>query len=280
VQSKKQELAEYGNIKREYLAKVNEFICRFNVTQTEDKRLALEQIGKVCEEYGVAVKAIGNVVAEMDKFGSDKSFLSSSDKNVLSLDSVHKEKIRLQDEYDFNMRELAKNQASVRYYDELSAILPELEEQKIQLTEKQVQYVEDYQLLTLTADFLKKADENLKVKYRAPLQESLNKYLKLIAGESVSAKIDIDLAVTVEENGTEKVTDYYSKGYQNLFEICKRFALTDVLFKGEKPFIVLDDPFYNLDDSKLNASLELIQKLSKEYQLIYFVCHESRMPNV
>jgi uncharacterized protein YhaN len=127
---------------------------------------------------------------------------------------------------------------------------------------------------------LKKADENLKVKYRAPLQESLNKYLKLIAGEKVSANIDIDLTVTIEENGSEKVTDYYSKGYQNLFEICKRFALTSVLFKGEKPFIILDDPFYNLDDEKLRQALQLIDKLSQEYQIVYFVCHESRNPNV
>ncbi|MBQ8426463.1 MAG: hypothetical protein IJX16_01740 [Clostridia bacterium] len=276
VQKKKQELIDYGKIKAEYLNKVDAFISLFNLSQTEDKRLALEELNKVVEDYGATVKALGYAIAEIDKFGNDKSFLNGNKMQIENLENVHKERERLQEEYDFKMRELAKNQASVRYYDEMTAILPELEEQKIQLAEKQAQYKDDFELLNLTAEFMKKADENLKIKYRAPLQESLDKYLKYVAGDKVVAKIDIDLNVTVEENGAQKVTDYYSKGYQNLFEICKRFALTDVLFKGEKPFIILDDPFYNLDDKKLLSAIELIKKLSSEYQIIYFVCHESR----
>ena len=88
--------------------------------------------------------------------------------------------------------------------------------------------------------------------------------------------IDVDLKVSVEEKGQQMATDYYSKGYQNLFEICKRFALVDVLFTGEKPFIILDDPFYNLDDKKLTQAVDLIKKLSNEYQILYLICHDSR----
>ena len=98
----------------------------------------------------------------------------------------------------------------------------------------------------------------------------------LLGGGLVDANIDIDLNVTVNEKHGVKVTDYYSKGYQNLFEICKRFALTDVLFSDEKPFIILDDPFYNLDDEKLVSALDLIKKLSNEYQILYLICHDSR----
>ena len=98
----------------------------------------------------------------------------------------------------------------------------------------------------------------------------------MILGENVQAKIDIDMNVTIEEKSGEKQTEYYSKGYRNLFEICKRFALTDVLFTSEKPFIILDDPFYNLDDEKLISALKLVKNLSEEYQILYFVCHESR----
>jgi hypothetical protein len=134
---------------------------------------------------------------------------------------------------------------------------------------------EEYKLLTTTVKFLKQADENLKVKYREPLQQSLDKYLTYIDGKR-NANIDVDLKLTINENGVSKEVDYYSKGYQNLYDICKRFALTDVLFTGEKPFIILDDPFYNLDDEKLNKALELIKNLSQEYQIIYLVCHESR----
>jgi uncharacterized protein YhaN len=88
--------------------------------------------------------------------------------------------------------------------------------------------------------------------------------------------VDVDLKVTVNDNLGAKDTAYYSKGYKNLFEICKRFALTSVLYKEEKPFIILDDPFTNLDDTKLNEALSLVKELSSEYQIIYMVCHESR----
>ena len=111
------------------------------------------------------------------------------------------------------------------------------------------------------------------------MQQSLNKYINYVDDQNSQAKIDIDLTVSVIESSGEKSTDYYSKGYQNLFEICKRFALTDVLFTGEKPFIILDDPFYNLDGEKLYSALNLIKKLSQEYQIIYFVCHDSRKVN-
>ncbi len=61
-----------------------------------------------------------------------------------------------------------------------------------------------------------------------------------------------------------------------MFEICKRFALIDVLFKDEKPFMILDDPFTDLDDEKVKKSLNLLKTLSEEYQVLYLVCHDSR----
>lgn len=276
VQKKKEELQAYTTIKREYTDKVDAYISRFNTWKVEERSLALEQITKITIEISSLEKSIERAYAQLSILGKEQNFLQNQNACEINLDSVHAEKDAIQEEYDSKMRELTRNQANARYYDELSAILPELEEQKIQLIEKQAQYREDYELLSLTAELLKKADENLKIKYRTPLQDSLNKYLRFIAGENINAKIDIDLNITIEEKGAEKATDYYSKGYRNLFEICKRFALTDVLFKGEKPFVVLDDPFYNLDDGKLALSIELIKKLSNEYQIIYFVCHESR----
>ena len=198
-----------------------------------------------------------------------------TERGIVDLETLKMKMSSAQREYTQKANELADKKASVKRYEEYADKLADLEGKRAEKLENIQKYKEDYDVLCLTADYLKKADENLKVKYRAPLQESLNKYLKLI-DESKDAQIDIDLNLTAIEKGGEKSTEYYSKGYQNLFEICKRFALIDVLFAGEKPFIILDDPFYNLDDEKLLKSLELIKKLSDEYQILYFICHESR----
>ena len=154
--------------------------------------------------------------------------------------------------------------------------LTDMENRRAELTEKLIESERELKILTLTSDYMKKADETLKTRYRAPLQNSLNKYFKMIAGEKFQVAVDTDMKVSVNALGAERETEFFSKGYRNLFEICKRFALTDILFTAEKPFIILDDPFSNLDDEKTGAAIELVKKLSSEYQIIYLVCHESR----
>ena len=41
--------------------------------------------------------------------------------------------------------------------------------------------------------------------------------------------------------------------------------------------MILDDPFVNLDDDKLEQGKKMLSRLSGEYQTIYFTCHESRV---
>ena len=67
-----------------------------------------------------------------------------------------------------------------------------------------------------------------------------------------------------------------SAGYKDLIGICMRFALVDAMYPGEKPFLILDDPFVNLDDEKLARGRRLLAVLSQDYQVIYFTCHGSR----
>jgi uncharacterized protein YhaN len=55
-----------------------------------------------------------------------------------------------------------------------------------------------------------------------------------------------------------------------------RFALVDAMYQGEKPFLVLDDPFVNLDEDKMEKGTRLLKQISREYQILYFTCHESR----
>ncbi len=58
-----------------------------------------------------------------------------------------------------------------------------------------------------------------------------------------------------------------------------RLALIDCLYPDEKPFVIFDDPFINLDDEKLDICKNLMKNIANSYQLIYFTCHESRKIN-
>ena len=261
----------------EYSSKLNAYLTRYNLPNGCDMLSAFNLIKDSAYKKSAAQEAVLRIQNQLKEFEGVKEEFSLPTDNLQNLDEL-KAKLKLvQDEYSSKATALASKKASLTFHEQLDSEIVDLENKKAELLSKLEEYESEYKILLLTIEYLNKADESLKIKYRAPLQQSLDKYLAHIDKNS-KAFIDVDLVVTVDEQTGQKSTEYYSKGYQNLFEICKRFALTDVLFTNEKPFIILDDPFYNLDDNKLTASLELIKKLSLEYQIIYLVCHESRMP--
>ena len=50
----------------------------------------------------------------------------------------------------------------------------------------------------------------------------------------------------------------------------------DAMYDMEKPFLIFDDPFVNLDEKRLEGAMGFLEKISHDYQIIYFSCHESR----
>lgn len=133
-----------------------------------------------------------------------------------------------------------------------------------------------YNILDKTREYLSRAKEEFSSHYLKGMTEGFEKYFKLISGGDSNISIDTTLNTKIEEYGEKKEIDYLSSGYKDLIGICIRFALIDALFENEKPFIILDDPFVNLDNEKIEKAKEIVKELSQKYQVIYFVCHESR----
>lgn len=276
VNERRNKLAECIELQKQYAFKVESFYNSYNIPQDVNGLSAAHFVVDAVKKSLHVSEKLKEVDEKLAAYNGDISVLSP-EKVVYEDVNMLRETLRVkQTQYGDKARELTSKKNSLNKYIQASEELNDMEAKKAELELRMESYKAEYDVLVKTADFLKQADENLKVKYRAPLQNSLDKYLSLIDGGENKVKIDVDLNVTAIEKGKEFDTGYYSKGYQNLFEICKRFALTDVLFTGEKPFIILDDPFYNLDDQKIVAAIDLIKKLSQEYQIIYFVCHESR----
>ena len=65
---------------------------------------------------------------------------------------------------------------------------------------------------------------------------------------------------------------------------CVRLAMIDAMYtdggrkkNGYLPPLLLDDPFVNLDEGHLAAAKELLSEIAERFQILYFVCHESRI---
>ncbi len=153
--------------------------------------------------------------------------------------------------------------------------LDSLNEKRSEIVEEINQLENEYNTIKLTSDFLKESQTKLLEKYVKPMRDSVNKYVSLFFKNN-DYNIDINFKFQfITENGIKEL-DSYSRGLQTIINLCMRLALIDCLYPNEKPFVILDDPFVNFDDSKLELSKNLIKSISDKYQIVYYTCHESR----
>lgn len=208
---------------------------------------------------------------------------------VLSPDTPEEEMLLSSEEISNNMdmvvREMEETEKAIKMYNDR---LNELNEKRILISEKELELEgllikkgekeQLYKLVSKTGEYLKMAKENLNTKYTRPVMERFcNYYNKIIPDAAQDFSIDANINLTKIEEGMQRPVTSLSSGYQDFIDICLRFALIDVMYEEEKPFIVLDDPFVNLDEAKIKKAVMLLKEISNSYQIIYFTCHESRM---
>ena len=167
-----------------------------------------------------------------------------------------------------------------RQIDELEEKLEYLNECENELDELNESYekkIHKFKLLKETGSLLEEAKAAFTAKYTAPIKKGFDKYYGMITGEPDNTyRLDANISLSHKELGLDRDTKFLSMGYKDLVGVCMRMALVDAMFEREKPFIIFDDSFVNLDKDKVDAGIRFIDKLAGEYQIIYFTCHESR----
>jgi len=110
-----------------------------------------------------------------------------------------------------------------------------------------------------------------------PLIDSFSDYLyKLTDGKYRIAKLDDKFQIELEsENGKRLPADIHklSFGTSDSTALALRFALFENMFKEEESFIILDDCLVNLDPSRRERAIELIQEFSDKHQVIFSTCN-------
>lgn len=273
IDDKQAEIEKLTKVKMESTSFVEQFLGYYelaNLTYKDALRVLIDNV----EQYKNSTLSIEKIDEELSLIDT-KDFIENQ-KIVGDLMLLKNELSELKRNIQEKSEYLSRRKLALRQYEERHYAITDYESQEAELVEKLNEYQSEYEILNLTTEFLKQADENLRIAYRQPLKDSLNKYLSYITGVSINADIDVDLNVHINESSGAKDREYYSKGYQNIIEICKRLALNDIIFADEKPFIILDDPFYNLDEKNLKGALDVTKGISNDYQIIYLTCHDSR----
>lgn len=143
--------------------------------------------------------------------------------------------------------------------------------------ERLAEYKERRAIISLAEDHIKAADAKLQQKYVAPVKDKFVEFsapIEKALGEKVV--MDKDFRIYFESGGEIRDDKHLSSGQRCILSLCFRLSLIENAFGGEKPFIIMDDPFVNLDKEHIEKTLEFLKSVSKDEQIIYFCCHESR----
>ncbi len=180
------------------------------------------------------------------------------------------------EELDTRIQQLsAEQEASERRLAELY----EMERHAQQALEDLAAMEQRHHRLTLVRDHLTKARNDFTKQYMDPMMDAFTKYYRILANASQPAipfRMDADFNVHLLAEGEARNTELLSAGYRNLVELARRMAFIDAMYEEEKPFILLDDPFINLDPPKVEGGMRFLEAIARDHQVIYFTCHESR----
>ncbi len=250
------------------------FVARFKTTSSDP----YTEIRRALTEYNMLSSEILSKRGEIEHFSSLHSFGEDAEKKaVMSLEEVDAKRRSLEEKAAELAREIALTERTCKAYESELEMRDELLMKRAELEETLKKYEENYSTILLTKKYLLAARDNMTVKYLGKTKSSFEEYTKTISGiTGEEFLMDTDFGVSKMDTGATRPIDAYSRGTRDLYNIAARLALVDSLYEGEKPFILLDDPFCSFDDKKAAAALELLKESAKERQVIYFTCSKSR----
>ncbi len=286
--------------------KISNTFTEYKLSQDGDLARTIEDTKMRLNTYETALKEFQEAENKLKKFEEEKEEILIELKKILPeliggevQDDVHEEaheeetlagltermeELR-KEEKDIHTELLSleqKEEGVARNLEELEADAERLE----QLSSSREESRKEWETAKYAQEYLLKAKEEFQAEYLRPVEEGFMKYYGYLREGAEDAFpidphacFDATFALKIEEQNKQRDIKCLSAGMKDYLGICMRLAMTDAMYKGEeRPFIVLDDPFVNLDDQKLPGAKNLLQKLSEESQVFYFTCRKENMP--
>lgn len=144
--------------------------------------------------------------------------------------------------------------------------LERLDEQIAELERK-------YRTAEIVSQLLATAKDNLSASYLPRLCSRCQTLLCKITARDYEVAIDRAFSVQIRENGQTKPMSEFSRGTREITLLCFRVALSELLYDGAIPFVVIDDAFVNFDEDNFSRATDLLKEIAKTGQVIYFTCH-------
>lgn len=257
-----------------YESAVAAFVQRYGkfAPETDDVLLEIAAKTSSCAELSAAVRQL-----EKQKLKASSDQQASRTQSHEQETELKEEISRLEQRRDALRDEYTHKSDLIRQADQSLEKYPDVTQEIHNLYEQKQKAQNTVSMLKRTIFLITKAKESLADRYLSKVEQLFNSYMQIwLNNDTVKGILDVNFNITIEENDKVHVAEGYSTGYCDLIDFCMRLALIDTLFENEPPFLILDDPFVNLDADRLDKALELLNALAANKQIVYFVCHPIR----
>lgn len=279
-----EKLESFQGAKKKYEQAKEEFVLggkEYGLIFEEPFDEELQKIAGAINRVQAAEQSWRAAMEKLSQFENDHDMerIRQTDKpeEKEGLSESHEREKRWMAEQETNRKNMAEYEKQL---EQLEEKLDELAEIRLELEERKEHFAsgnKKYELLLKTMDKLQQAKDTLTARYIEPVQKGFTKYYQMVdGGDAKDYRFDAGVNLTVEEMGMPREIRFLSEGRKDLAGICARMAMVDAMYEKDKPFLVFDDSFVNLDDEKMRHALTFLKEVGKEYQVIYFTCRENR----
>ncbi len=132
----------------------------------------------------------------------------------------------------------------------------------------------NYRVAETVSALLEQAKDNLSSSYLPRLCKRTTELLQEITQSKLEATVDRSFAVSLREKGLTKPMSEFSRGTREITLLCFRVALSELLYDGHIPFLIVDDAFVNFDENNFLRATDLLNKIAEHAQVVYLTCHK------
>lgn len=155
------------------------------------------------------------------------------------------------------------------------ADLAQLEEEGERLLERQQQLNRRKDALAAAIDLLAGAVDEFRQTYLERFAEEIGRHLAVATGgRYTQVRLDEDFSLSLRGRGSIWApVEQFSRGTMDAVYLAIRLALTRHLSSGHRLPLLLDDPLVNFDSHRLGETLNALEHLGREHQVI-FLSHD------
>ena len=251
-----------------YCCLIIEF-CKKFITDSGNIFEQLERLDALSKQFVAGIPT----EAELQTCMTAADDLSDAQRQYADL-SVSAENQKCLDGIEAELRDLRQERDRIRRSVEN---IPAWEDRMARLQNEQEEDERKCTLADQTLALLSQAKDNLANSYVGRVERGFENYANTLMGNQLGdVMVDKDLHLHIDEKGDAREVGSFSAGTIDCIMLCMRLSLVDALFGDEKPFLILDDPFVNLDDEHTKRALEMLDKIAQDHQVVYLVCNTSR----